>query len=69
MLNIAFKTALEKDLSYSVINSLGQTIKTGKIRSGTLDKISVDLEGVASGLYTLDLYSASTSIKYKFIKQ
>jgi hypothetical protein len=69
LLNIAFKAALEKEMSYSIVNSLGQTIKTGKIRSGTTDKISLDLEGMANGLYTLNLYSASASIKYKFLKQ
>ncbi|HWY10769.1 MAG TPA: PKD domain-containing protein [Bacteroidia bacterium] len=69
VLNIAFKTILDKDVSFTIINALGQTIKTGKIRSGTSEKTSVPLDGLANGLYTLSLYSASSSVSYKFLKQ
>ncbi len=69
ILNIAFKTPLEKDMSFVIMNSLGQTVKTGKIRSGTSDKIALELDGLSSGLYTLSLSSSSASVTYKFIKQ
>ena len=69
VLNITFKTAVEKDISYTVIDPLGKTIRSGKIKSGTTDKTSIELEGLADGLYTLNLNSASVSINYKFIKQ
>jgi hypothetical protein len=69
VLNITFKSVLHSDISFTVINSLGQSIRSGKIKSGTTEKTSIDLDGVANGLYTLNLYSASGSINYKFIKQ
>lgn len=69
VLNITFKAMPDKDISLIVINSLGQTVKTIKIKSGTTDKISIDLDGLANGLYVLNLYSANGSINYKFIKQ
>ena len=69
VLNIVFKNPIEKEVSFTVINSLGQTIRTGKIKSGTADKTSIGLDGLANGLYTLNLYSATGSINYKFIKQ
>jgi hypothetical protein len=69
VLNITFNAVLDKDMSYTIMNSLGQTIKTGKIRGGTKDKISMNLDGWANGLYTLSFYSSSSSVNYKFIKQ
>lgn len=69
VLNIAFKSATDKDINYTVISSEGKIIKTGKIRSGNADKVSLNLEGLADGLYTLSLSSAATSANYKFIKQ
>ncbi len=69
VLNVLFKSAVEKDINYTVINALGQTVRTGKIKSGTAEKISIELDGFANGLYTLNLYSGSNSSNYKFIKQ
>jgi len=69
VLSIAFKAAPDKDVSFTVINSIGQTVKTGKIKSGTTEKTNVPLEDLANGLYTLNLYSSSGSVNHKFIKQ
>jgi hypothetical protein len=69
VLNINFMNPVEKELSYVIVNSLGQTINSGKIKSGSTEKISVDLGNYASGLYTLSLYSPTSSVNYKFIKQ
>lgn len=69
VLNINFTNPVEKELSYVIVNSLGQTINSGKIKSGSTEIISVDLGNYASGLYTLSLYSSSSSVNYKFIKQ
>lgn len=69
VLNIVFKSALDRDISLTVINSLGQTVKSAKIKSGTTEKTTIQLDGLAHGLYTLNLYSNSGSVNYKFIKQ
>ncbi len=69
VLNILFKTSLDKDVSFTVINALGQNVRTGKIKNGTVDKTSIQLDGLANGLYTLNLYSSLGSVNYKFIKQ
>jgi hypothetical protein len=69
VLYVSFRAAVEKDINYAVINTLGQTLRTGKIKSGTVENISIDLEGFANGFYTLNLNSGSNSSNYKFIKQ
>lgn len=69
VLNINFKSPPDKDISFVVLNSLGQTIRNGKIKSGSAEKTAVDLNGLAEGLYTLNLYSTLGSVNYKFIKQ
>lgn len=69
VLNITFKASVDSDVSLTVVNSLGQTVRTGKIKSGTTDKTTINLDGLANGLYTLNLYSSSGSVNHKFIKQ
>ncbi len=68
VINVVFKSVIDKDINYSVINSLGQTVRTGKLKNGAFDA-SIDLDGLANGLYTLSLNLRSTSSNYKFIKQ
>lgn len=69
VLNIRFKNQLDQDVSFTVINSIGQTIRAGKIKSGTSEITNIDLNGLTNGLYTLNLNSASGTINYKFVKQ
>jgi hypothetical protein len=68
ILNVIFKSAPEKDVNYTIVNALGQTVKTGKIKGGTVDKATIEVDALADGLYTLGLSSGSTSTNYKFIK-
>ena len=69
-LNINFKSAIaNKEISFTVINSAGQTIKSGKFRGADGDKFHLGLEGVADGMYTLRLSNEASVINYKFIKQ
>lgn len=69
VLNINFRSIPENDISYNVLNSIGQTVMGGKIKSGTAEKTTIDLIGLADGLYTLSLNTVSGSVNYKFIKQ
>ncbi len=69
-LNINFKSGItNKEISFTVINSAGQTIKSGKFRGSDGDKFHLGLEGVADGMYTLRLSNEASVINYKFIKQ
>lgn len=68
ILNVVFKSIPEKDVNYTIINALGQTVRTGKIKGGIVEKAAIEVDALADGLYTLGLSSGSTSTNYKFIK-
>lgn len=68
-LNIAFKEGESVEVTFTIINSLGQSTKTGKIMPSKGEKSKIYLDGLADGAYVLSLSSDKISLKYKFIKQ
>jgi PKD repeat protein len=68
-LNLGFKSAYDKDISYSIKSALGQVIKTGKIRAVPGEKCSLGLNDLANGVYMLELSTDAASVNFKFIRQ
>lgn len=68
-LSITFKGNIEKELNYSIKNSMGQIIKAGKMACFSGEKANLGLAGLADGMYTLSFSTEATSVNYKFIKQ
>ncbi len=71
MLSLNFKTSESHVIKYSIINALGQTIKTGTAGSFQNDEqaISVDMSEENSGIYFINLSDSKGSSKtIKLIK-
>ena len=68
-LNLLFKNTEDKTITYSIINTIGQTIKQGELRIVGGEKSNITLDRFANGFYTLNLSSGSSAVSYKFVKQ
>ncbi len=68
-LSITFKGVVDKEITFTLKNTIGQIIKTGKFKPVSSEKINLDLFGLSDGMYVLSLTTDESSINYKFIKQ
>ncbi len=69
VLNLSFNSSYEKEIMFTLMNTLGQTIKTGKIKPTPGEKSIISLDGISEGSYILNLSTSSSNATYKFIKQ
>jgi len=68
-ISISLKTGYEKEISFEIRNTLGQTVKNGKYIPKNGEKFEMDLDGMPCGAYVLSLSTDKASAKYKFIRQ
>lgn len=66
-LEIIFKSNSGRDVTYVILNSLGQEVKQGNTKAQA-GSSRVELEGLSDGVYTLVLSSNNAMLKYKFVK-
>ncbi len=66
---ISFNSSYDKELSFTLTNTLGQTVKNGTIKPVQGQKTIISLDGISEGSYILHLNSSGSDAKYKFIKQ
>ena len=57
------KTLNSEEVSYRIINMLGQTVKNGKAST------EIDVENLKSGIYFLEINDSEDVMIRKFIKQ
>ncbi len=69
VLYLSFNSSYDKELSFTLTNTLGQTIRTGTIKPVQGQKTIISLDGISEGSYILNLISSGSNAKYKFIKQ
>jgi hypothetical protein len=68
-LNLQFRSKEEKEISFSIKNSLGQVVKSGKFNVQSGEKKILSLDGLSDAVYTLNLATSAASVNYKFVKQ
>jgi hypothetical protein len=68
MLNLEFNSNYDKEVIFSIQNSIGQTVKTGRLKPNPGERSVIILDGLSEGAYVLTLSTSSATINYKFIK-
>jgi PKD repeat protein len=67
-INVQFSNSPKQEVSYRMVNTLGQVIKEGKFKVEANETIKISMENVANGVYDISFSAEKATKTYKFIK-
>jgi hypothetical protein len=68
ILNIALNSSKEGNYTYTVLNQLGQTIRSGDIMLANGKPASINTQEISNGVYFIQVRNGQSSQTIKFIK-
>ncbi|MCE3229609.1 MAG: hypothetical protein K0S32_4160 [Bacteroidetes bacterium] len=67
-LSVTFSSLIKEEISYEIVNNLGQIVSSGKIKSSADNNATISVQPLSQGVYYLNLKKGETRASYKFLK-